>query len=256
MTHAGITLLSTADPHPVTLINEQAGGPVALICEHAGRAVPAGLAGLSLPQAAFDSHIAFDIGARQVAGELARLLDAPLVMQNYSRLVIDCNRPHDAQNAIPLISDGVDIPANRAMDARQRQQRIDEIFLPFDQAMEQLLNRPGIKAAFSIHSFTPQLGDEVRPWDIGFLFRKDTATSHRLAGALASWNRDLTIAMNAPYQISNETDWFVPVYGERLGLDHALIEIRNDNIRTPQACTRWAQKLAGAIKSLPVRSTP
>jgi len=250
MTDGKETLLSPADPNPVTLFNETGNGPVALVCEHAGWAIPEKLEKLGLPEAAFDTHIAFDIGARLVAEALANLLNAPLVMQNYSRLVVDCNRPDHVHDAIPLRSDGVDIPANIAMDTQERQQRLDEIFSPFDQTMSEMLNRSNIKMAFSVHSFTPQLGEDIRPWDISFLFRKDTETSHDLAKTLARRNSELTIGMNEPYQICEKTDWFVPHYGEQLGLAHSLIEIRNDHIRTPQACQDWAENLAAAIISL------
>ena len=38
-------------------------------------------------------HIAWDIGIAGVGRQLADRLDACLIMQPYSRLVIDCNRP-------------------------------------------------------------------------------------------------------------------------------------------------------------------
>ena len=58
---------------------------------------------------------------------------------------------------------------------------------------------------------------------------------------------DLIIGMNEPYQIDNDSDWFVPHHGEAQGVAHSLIEIRNDLIRTPEDQAKWAQNLTAAI---------
>jgi predicted N-formylglutamate amidohydrolase len=74
---------------PVVLVNERGQGPFVLLCEHASRLLPAGYARLGLPAAEFDRHIAWDIGAAEVATRVACLLDAPLFLAGYSRLLID-----------------------------------------------------------------------------------------------------------------------------------------------------------------------
>ena len=53
--------------------------------------------------------------------------------------------------------------------------------------------------------------------------------------------------MNEPYQIDDESDWFVPQHGEASGLPHSLIEIRNDQIRDSQGRAAWAETLSTAI---------
>jgi hypothetical protein len=71
-------------------------GPAAaqfvLACDHAGNAIPRRLGSLGLDQDTLQRHVAWDIGAVGVARHLSALLDAPLVSQPYSRLVVDCNR--------------------------------------------------------------------------------------------------------------------------------------------------------------------
>jgi predicted N-formylglutamate amidohydrolase len=57
----------------------------------------------------------------------------------------------------------------------------------------------------------------------------------------------LELALNQPYQIDDETDWFVPRHAETRGLPHCLIEIRNDQIDHPQGAKLWAGYLATAI---------
>ena len=58
-------------------------------------------------------HIAYDIGARGVTLELARLMRAPALLTCFSRLVIDPNRGEDDPTLVMRLYDGTIIPANR-----------------------------------------------------------------------------------------------------------------------------------------------
>ena len=195
-------LLGPEDPAPVELVNPKGRAPLLLVCEHAGQAVPARLGRLGLTQADLDDHIGWDIGAAALARRLALALDAPAVLQRYSRLVIDCNRPPEAPDAMPEVSDARPVPGNHALSEAARRARIDEIFTPFQEAVARQLARSGLRATFSIHSYTPRMRDgQPRAWDAGFLFREDRATSERLARALQALSGDLTIGLNQPYDV-------------------------------------------------------
>ena len=240
-------LLTNDDPAPFEIVNGDSDHPVVLICEHAGRNIPRKLGALGLDAEHFDLHIAYDIGSGSVARAMAEKMGAPLILQPFSRLVVDCNRPTSADDAIPSRVDGVAIPGNAGIVEYERKQRISEIFEPFHDAVSAVLDRTPRRAAIAIHSFTPQLAGQFRPWDIAFLFRKDTATSKRLADAIRVTRPGLFIGMNEPYAIEDSADWFVPYHGERRGLAHSLIEIRNDHLRSDDDCANWATMLAEAI---------
>lgn len=234
-------------------VEQVAGGlapEIVLVCEHAGRLVPPGLSNLGLPPAAFKRHIALDIGAGAVTRRMAALLGAPAVLNTCSRLVIDCNRPVTAPDAFPAVSDGTRVPGNAGLTDADRDWRIKTVYTPFHAAVADRIAAPGVRAIFSIHSFTPEMDGIARPWDIGLLFRKDQRTSRLLASALAEGDPDLRIGMNAPYRIDDQSDWFVPVHGEGSGLPHSLIEIRNDHIRDPAGIERFAVLLSTAIAKL------
>lgn len=237
-------LLGAHDPAPAKVVNGHSTSSVVLICEHAGRAVPEALGDMGLTPAEMDLHIAYDIGAEPVARHMAEMLDAPLVLQPYSRLVIDCNRPVGAPTSIPEVSDGVVIPANNGIGAGETKQRVEEIFEPYHEAVSQTLDKAPRKAVFAIHSFTPVLGGVYRPWELAFLFRKDVETSSFLADSVISKRPQMKIGMNQPYTIEDDHDWFVPYHGERRGLAHSLIEIRNDLLDTEEACRDWASLLS------------
>ena len=114
-TAAQSSLLSDLDPNPVELVNETSKAPVLLLCEHAGRVIPKTLGTLGLNEKALMSHISWDIGAEALARNLAKRLNAPLILQSYSRLVIDCNRPPGSPESILEVSDGIEIEVNKKL---------------------------------------------------------------------------------------------------------------------------------------------
>lgn len=236
-------LIGERDPAPVSVINTGSDSPVALICEHAGRAVPNRLGDLGLAPGDLDKHVGWDIGAGEVTRCLAEHLSAPAVFQAYSRLVIDCNRPPKAPDSVPAVSHGVNVPGNGELSAIDHWARVAEIFLPFQQTVDSLLDRHHRRLALSIHSFEPILGQGFRPWDIGLLYRKDQRTSALLKAAIERRDPSLTIGMNEPYTIDDDSDFFVPWHGEAREISHVLIEIRNDHLRTTQGCQKWADLL-------------
>lgn len=242
-------LLQPADPSPVDVVNADSDLPVLLVCEHAGRAVPSVLSGGDFPQEALDSHRGWDIGAEAVARKIAQDLSAPLVVQRYSRLVIDCNRPIGTPQSIPEVSDRMEIPGNIGLSPEERHAREEEIFQPLDRAIESAFCRHERLAVFSIHSFTPVFGGQARPWHAGFLSRKTLATAESLMASVAQAQPELHLALNEPYRIEDNTDWLIPAHAEARGLPHCLIEIRNDEIDTPEGAALWSGLLAGAIRT-------
>lgn len=245
---AAQNLLSKDDPSPVGFINHNSGHPLLLVCEHAGQAIPKKLGDLGLTMDQLNSHIGWDIGAEAVTRAMALALGAPAVIQRYNRLVIDCNRPPDAPDAMPEISDHIEIPGNIALGPTARRTRTREIFEPFHAAVTEFIEQHPRRIILSIHSFTPSMDDIYRPWDLGFLFRKDTETSQLLRHFVNDSQPGLTIGMNQPYQIDDASDWFVPRHGEAHGLPHSLIEIRNDHIRDAKGQAHWAQTLVAATQ--------
>ncbi|MGI3168579.1 N-formylglutamate amidohydrolase [Pseudooceanicola sp. C21-150M6] len=256
MTTVGSPLLSKADPAPVERIEGTGGLPALLVCEHAGQAVPEGLTSLGLAPDVFDLHIGWDIGAAAVTRLMAAELGCTAVLQRYSRLVIDCNRPTQAPDAIPPVSDGVAVPGNMGLNAADRSRRIEAIFAPFHAAVL-AARAAGPQMILAIHSFTPEMASRPgpRPWHVGFLGRRDMATSEALMDAVASERPDLSLALNEPYQVDDESDWFVPAHGEPSGLPHSLIEIRHDLIRTPEGQSEYAGLLSRAVRHL-LEKTP
>lgn len=236
-------LLGAHEPAPVTVARPDGPSPVFLTCDHASNRIPERLGTLGLDAAERERHIAWDIGAAGVAQHLSAMLDATLVLQNYSRLVIDCNRPHDDESLIPRVSEATQIPGNCGLDEYARAQRRDEIFQPYHDAIGRLLDtrreRPTVLVA--IHSFTPVYLEQTRPWHIGVLYGGDPRVANHL---LEHFGAHDTIAVgdNEPYRIDNK-DFSIPVHGEARGIPHVLVEIRQDLIAQPAGQRVWAEQL-------------
>ena len=241
------TILCAADPGPVEVMNAASCVPVLLVCEHAGQVFPQSLKRLGVTDEVIDSHRGWDIGALEVARGVADRLGAALVIQHYSRLVFDSNRPPESPQAVPEEVDGVTIPGNVGITPAEQRQRAEEVFAPMDAAITDLMRRLKPRGCFSIHSYEPVMGGISRPWHAGFLNRKNLETAEALIEAVAARQPDLTLAVNEPYRIEDETDWFIPRHAEPSGAAHALVEIRNDLIAKPDGAALWAGLIADAI---------
>lgn len=241
------SLISPDDPSPINWTNRSSTAAALLICEHAGFETPKALNHLGLSQRELQSHIGWDIGAQKVAEAIAYRLNLPLIVQQYSRLLIDCNRPPGSAQSILEHSDGIAIPANHNLTQQAIESREREIFTPFDGAIKEGLTRYQRKWVFSIHSFTPEMSGIQRPWNAGFLSRSDPVTGEQLINHIRAAQPNLILAHNQPYSIDDESDWLIPKYAEPCGLKHSLIEIRNDQLTDDTGIALWAELLAGAI---------
>lgn len=245
-----VSLLAAEDEPPLSVDNAAGQSPFLIVADHAGNAVPRALGGLGLGHADRERHIAWDIGIAGVCRSLSDLLDATLIQQNYSRLVIDCNRPPGTPQSIPEESDGTRVPGNQGLEASARRAREAQIFDPYhariaDEIERRMIaGRPAILIA--MHSFTPVWDGAPRPWHAGVLHRGDSRLANALLGLL---RRDgaLTVGDNAPYDIGDATDWTIPVHGERRGILHVGIEIRQDLIQHADGQTLWAARFGALL---------
>ncbi|HEY1299394.1 MAG TPA: N-formylglutamate amidohydrolase, partial [Stellaceae bacterium] len=182
------SLLDSDEPAPVSIVNEAGASAFFLTCDHGGRAIPRRLGRLGLAEADTLRHIAWDIGIAGVGRRLSRLLDAPLVLQTYSRLVIDCNRDPAVPSSIPEVSEATEIPGNRSLTESERTARREAVFRPYHEAISAALDRrrAADRAAVlvALHSFTPVFKGASRPWHAGVLYNRDARLAHPLLALL------------------------------------------------------------------------
>jgi predicted N-formylglutamate amidohydrolase len=239
------------EPAPVTVVNEGGRFPVVLICEHASNHIPACYGGLGLAPEDLLRHIAWDIGAADLARRLSALLDAPLFLSGYSRLLIDCNRPPGAPTSIVLRSEDTPIPGNRALAPEEIARREAAYFTPFQNRIAGFLDAQAAAGRritiLGVHSFTPVFHGVRRPWHVGVLYRDAITLGARLLGALRS-DPALVVGDNEPYRIELDEDYTVPVHGDPRGVPAALIEVRQDLLATSDGVEAWARRIANLLR--------
>ncbi len=214
-----------------------------LLCDHASNAVPPGWGTLGLSQEQLKEHIAWDIGAAQVTRYLARPLGASALLSRYSRLFIDCNRALGTPDSIPEESDGVGVPANRALTAAEMARRADIAFHPYHRELVRRLDALDDPLVIAMHSCTPVFAGMARPWHVGVLWRRDAASAGRLIAALAR-DKALHVGDNQPYSAFDAPGFTVADVVEPRKLRHVIIEIRQDLIADAASAEAWAERLA------------
>jgi predicted N-formylglutamate amidohydrolase len=244
-------LLAADEPPAVQEFQIDGRSDFIIVVDHAGARMPRRLANLGLPDSELQRHIAWDIGALCVARRVAQALDAPLLAQNYSRLVIDCNRDPKVATSIPRISELREIPGNIGLSAAEIAARHVEIFDPYHRRIRELLDaRQAIGRRVILvaqHTMTDVYKGDRRPMHAAVLYNRD----RRFAGVvleLLRRERHLIIADNEPYFVSDETDYTIPHHAEASSLLHVEIEIRQDLVSDETGQAEWAARIAGVLK--------
>jgi predicted N-formylglutamate amidohydrolase len=250
---ATIPLIGRDDPAPYVLLQEHGASPVLVVCDHASRAIPAALDRLGLPELATWQHIAWDIGAGELARGLAHALDAPAVLAGYSRLVVDCNRSPDDAEAFRTVSDGWEIPGNRLLAGHDRRLRLGSFFDPYHECIGALLAgfraRGIVPLLLSVHSFSPRLGAVERPWHAGVLWDADEANARRLLAGLRA-RPGLVIGDNEPYSGRHPANYTIDHHARARGLPHLCIEVRQDLLASPAGVEGWVRLLARLVSGI------
>ncbi len=244
-------LLGSDEGEPFAVERPDGGSDILLVCEHASNRVPRALGTLGLAPEILKSHIAWDPGAFPVARFMSELLDATLVSQRFSRLVIDCNRDPGSPDSMRAVSEIYDVPGNVDIPQAERQARIAEIYAPFHDRVEAELlakRERGIAPVIvTMHSFTPVFHGWTREVELGILHDRDA----RLADAvldIANRYTGMITRRNEPYGPGEGVMHTVDRHALPHGLLNLMIEVRNDLIATEDDQRRVAAELAGMIR--------
>jgi predicted N-formylglutamate amidohydrolase len=240
------SLLDNDEPPPFTVENEAGRSPFLVVADHAGKYLPRRLGQLGLSGAECSSHIAWDLGIGAVCRLVGTALDAVVIRQNYSRLVIDCNRMPGSEESITGLSERTHVPGNVGLSESHKAERVSEIFQPYHDRITTELDRRRDAgrptALISMHSFTPVFKSVGRPWQVGVLYNRDPRFAHALM-ELLQCEQGLVVGDNEPYTVADATDYTIPVHGEQRKLPHVAIEIRQDLIADESGQRRWAALL-------------
>ncbi len=218
-------------------------GGVLIVADHASNRIPDDIA-LGIDPLLLNQHIASDLGVAAVAEAMVGARQGfAAFLGNVSRLVCDCNRDEAEPGAVPIASDGHAIPGND-LTHDLREQRIARFHAPYHAALGRLLQDTPPALILSLHSFTPQLAarpEEARPWQIGVLYNYDDRAARIAIPLLEA--QGLCVGDQQPYsgQLLNYT---MNRHAEEDGRPYLGVEIRQDQISSPDGIARFAQILA------------
>src|SRR5262245_56777908 len=238
---------------PFRLINEGGPSPIVNICDHASNRVPAAYDNLGLDRAAFDQHIAWDIGAAAISERLAERFQAPAVLAGASRLFIDCNRQLADPSLIPTASHGTEIPGNQDLSEAERERRWRGWHQAYHQAIRTVIHRK-LKdgqdpIVLAMHSMTPVLRGIARPWQIAVCWSQDSRLSAPMLSALRA-RSGITVGDNEPYRLDAREDYSVPRHAMDRGFRHLQIEFRQDEVADAAGERRWADLFGDCLEQV------
>jgi predicted N-formylglutamate amidohydrolase len=176
-----------------------------LTCEHAGSRVPRKYARLFAgAKDVLVSHEAWDPGALRLARLMARRLARPLLVSDWSRLLVESNRAPTNRHIWSRFTK--DLPRH------EREQILDRYWWPHrrevEAAISGAIDRGHSVVHVAVHSFAPVMDGEVRHSDVSILFdsaRQREAKFARHWGALLHHHAPgLLLRYNYPYRGSTD----------------------------------------------------
>ncbi|MDR6634314.1 putative N-formylglutamate amidohydrolase [Phyllobacterium sp. 1468] len=237
---------------PVRVSNPDGRSRFVILCDHASNYIPDGFGSLGLDPDDLQKHIAWDPGALGVSEVMSRDLDAPLVESCVSRLMIDCNRPLDAPDLVPSLSEVTTIPGNVDLDEAARLRRVTLSHGPYHTAIEKLAGERTTKGLpdpiyVAVHSYTPVYRGIERPWHIGIIHDDDDRVAAPLIAGLQALKL-FNVGINQPYSPADRVYYTLERHASAFGLPAVMIEIRNDLITTPSEEQAWGVMLSRLLR--------
>jgi len=250
--------IEAAEHESYRILPGRADRGLVVLCDHASNALPAEYGTLGLAPEELERHIAYDIGAAAVVEHLSRTLGAPALLTKFSRLLIDPNRGDDDPTLIMRLSDGAVIPGNRHLTGAERDKRTQRYYAPYHRAIDAVIDRCIAAGApptiVSVHSFTESWKGVPRPWHVGILWDTDARLAKPMLEHLQA-EGDLVVGDNEPYtgKLHGDCLW---QHGTQRGLPNAIVEVRQDLIRTPEGQAEWGGRLERILRAIEARTPP
>ena len=219
---------------------------ILLIGDHASNYIPSSFKNLGLKDNLLNSHIAYDLGVKELCINLSNLLNSKYIIGEYSRLIIDLNRDISDPTLIPEIVDRKIIAKNLNLSRHDKRKRIFEIYNKYHHKIKTTINNNNIMAVISLHSFNPIFKKKKRKIHFGILSNQDRRLSDYIIKEMKS--RKLKVGDNEPYKGNLIGDTMYK-HGLKNNLYHTLIEVRNDLLSSPTKIHRVSILLKKVINS-------
>ena len=219
---------------------------ILFIADHASNYIPSSLNNLGLKKNQINSHIAYDVGVKELCIGLSNLLNSNYIIGEYSRLIIDLNRDISDPTLIPEIVDKKIIPKNVNLNENEKKNRISEFYNRYHDNIKRTIKRDHITTLISLHSFNPIFKKKKRSIHFGILSNQDRRLSNYIIAEMK--RRELKVGDNEPYDGNLIGDTMYK-HGLKNNLHHTLIEVRNDLLSSPTKVHRVSALLKEIINN-------
>ena len=219
---------------------------ILFVADHASNYIPSSLKNLGLKKNQINSHIAYDVGAKELCINLSNLLNSNYIIGEYSRLIIDLNRDISDPTLIPEIVDRKIIPKNLNLDENEKKNRISEFYNGYHDNIKRSIKRDHITIIISLHSFNPIFKNKKRNIHFGILSNQDRRLSNYIITDMR--RRGLKVGDNEPYEGNLIGDTMYK-HGLKNNLHHTLIEVRNDLLSSPTNIHRVSTLLKKVVNN-------
>ena len=226
-----------------------------IVADHASNYIPKKYDNLGLTKKDVFTHKVFDSGIKDLAINLSNKFNSHLVLGEYSRLLIDCNRDVNDPTLISVISDRTLILGNKKITNQERIYRINKMYRPYHDKINKKILEKKINVIISLHSFNPIFKGRKRFLKYGILSNEDRRLSNLIINELKK--KKNFVGDNEPYRGSLIGDTLYK-HALKKGIYHSLIEIRNDLLsnvkKIDQVSNLMYRVINNSIKSLPLIS--
>ena len=224
-----------------------------IVADHASNYIPKKYNNLGLEQKDVVTHKAYDPGIKELAINLSNKLNSQLVLGEYSRLLIDCNRDENDPTLISAISDRKIILGNKKITKQEKNYRINKMYRPYHEKIKKKVLENKINVIISLHSFNPIFKGKKRFLKYGILSNQDRRLSDLILNELKKGKK--IVGDNEPYKGSLIGDTLYK-HALKRGIHHSLIEIRNDLLsnvkKIDQVSNLMYRVINKSIKSLSI----
>lgn len=175
-----------------------------------------------------NTHWGYDIGALDIAVNIAKTSNLLLIHPNYSRLILDPNRPLTSTTLIrEYVEENIKLDINNKIN-QNREERLSLFYYPYYDILYEVLSKLKPKYFISVHTFTKNYeNNKAREFEVGLLFNNKNSVVKLLEEKLEKAN--IIYRLNEPYTAAVAFGYYsVETFDCPNITEGVLLEIRND----------------------------
>ena len=224
---------------------------IIFICDHATNNIGKKYRNQFINTKILDSHVAYDIGAKNLTLCLTKKLKQSYIFSNFSRLLIDPNRKKSDKDSIVANIFDVPIPMNKNIGKKEKDSRLKYYYNIYHNKISKLITIKEKKYEkiflVSIHSFTKKSQTFDRGIEVGLLWNKNMNLLLHIQKRLS--NLGIHYGRNYPYS-GFHYNYTLDKHSKNGLIDNIAIEIRNDLINDLKGINKYTMLFSNIFKEL------